>query len=171
MTCSSIYQTARTQRMAERPFDRISAYKVRESADNIAYEGRVVGAITDYLSASPRQRDGTMLLGCTPGDMATRLRRVPTSLARHLGSDLVPAVEALAVEGVPAAALRAFLADWLPQVQAIISRCDRVQAQLRGPIKNTYADLTGGGQSLLWLCVRATDVTDQARKFCEAWKV
>jgi hypothetical protein len=90
------------KRNKEHPFNHISAYKIRESRGNIEDQLSVILGLEAYLYAKPSRRNPCSLVGCTPEDKANRLKRIPSDIATELGYNLIPAIEALHVEGITA---------------------------------------------------------------------
>lgn len=162
------FRAAMKQRQTHCPFERISAYKVRESRDNLHHVANVVGSIGEYLRA-PRgayNRSG-ILVGCTEGDKAQRLKCIPHNIARELGYNLIPALMALHLEGVSEADVIAFLQSIKPRVDRLLADCDAIQMTTRRSIKSEYADLKAGQSNLAATCVDALNIADQAVAFCK----
>lgn len=162
------FRAAMKQRKANHPFDRISAYKVRESRDNLHHETNVVGSIGEYLRA-PRgvySRSG-ILVGCTEGDKAQRLKCIPHNIVRELGYNLIPALMALHLEGVSEADIIAFLQSIKPQVDRLLADCDAIQMTTERSIKSEYAALKAGYSPLVALSADALDIAEQAVAFCK----
>ncbi|OYU75475.1 MAG: hypothetical protein CFE32_14160 [Alphaproteobacteria bacterium PA3] len=155
------------ERKTSYPFDRISAYKVRESDDNLQHNLRTVRSIAEYLRARPGDRRSSMLVGCAEEDKAYRLKRVPEIIARELGYNLIPALEALTLDGVPEADIITFLQSIKPQVDRVLAECDAIQMATSRSIKSEYADLKAGESALAALCADALDIAEQAVAFCK----
>jgi hypothetical protein len=165
---SSVFRAAMKQRKANHPFKRVSAYKVRESRHNLHHEANVVGSIAEYLRApcGAYGRSG-ILVGCTEDDKAHRLKRVPEIIAHELGYTLIPALEALHLEGVPEADIITFLQSIKPEVDRILADCDAIQMATRRSIQSEYAALKAGYSPLAALCADALDIAEQAVSFCK----
>ena len=166
-TCQQIYQAALHQRQVCHPFKRASAYKVREVFENFQHQADVVRSVREYLSMPWRDRQPTVLQGCTPSDKAQRLRLIPSIIARELGWNLVPAVEALHVEGVPFPSTRAYVATLGAPVQQLLGRCDAVQELTSRHICSEYSAMAKGKSSFEDLCVEALAIAKDARRFCQ----
>jgi hypothetical protein len=166
--CQVIFRAAMKQRKANHPFKRVSAYKVQESWDILHHNLATVGSIAEYLSA-PRGSYGRsgILVGCTEEDKGYRLKRVPEIVAHELGYNLIPALMALGVEGVPEADIIAFLQSIKPQVDRILADCDAIQMATRRSIKSEYAALKAGQSAFAATCADALDVAEQAVAFCK----
>ena len=170
MTCPSahdLFRAAMRNRRANHPLYRVSAYKVRESRDNLHHNLRTVGSIAVYFCARPCDRYASLLLGCTPEDKADRLRRVPAIIARELGHNLIPALEALTNEGVPATDIADFLLTLRPRVSHLLHQCTSVQAGMARSISHEYAALRAGHSAMLRLCEDALDIAEAAVSFCK----
>ena len=167
MTPRTVFLRAMEDRIANRPFDRISAYKVRESRDNIA---RMIATLTEIISmvSSGETHSVPILLGgCTTEDKAKWLKSLPGDLARELGENLIPAVQALNVEGVPEAAINGFVQSIKGKVCQLLKDCDAMQTETGQSIKSEYARMKAGCSEMLRICQHALDVADQAVAVCE----
>jgi hypothetical protein len=166
MTPRTAFLRAMKQRKANHPFDRISAYKVRESRDNLRHERAVVASIAEYLRACPRDRHFSMLLGCTEDDKAQRLKGIPAGIAHELGYNLIPAIEALTVEGVPAADIAGFILSIKPLVDNLLAECDAIQMGTSRSIQPEYDALKAGNSSTENISAEALRIAEQAVAFC-----
>jgi hypothetical protein len=155
------------ERKTSYPFDRISAYKVRESGDNLQHNLKTVRSIAEYLRARPADRRSSMLVGCAEEDKADRLKRVPEIIAHELGYNLIPALEALTLDGVPEADIITFLQSIKPNVDRILTDCDAIQVATARSIKSEYAALKAGYSPSEAVCADALDVAEQAVAFCK----
>lgn len=167
MNCHAIFRAALRDRRANHPLDRISAYKVRESRDNLHHNLRTVASIAVYLGARPCDRHSIMLLGCTEEDKAYRLKRAPHIIARELGYNLIPAIEALTVEGVPDADIASFILSIKPLVDNLLAEYDAIQMGTTRSIQPEYDALKAGNSTIERICADALDIAEQAVDFCE----
>lgn len=149
------------------PFDRISAYKVRESRDNLQHNLKTVGSIAEYLRARPRDRHSSMLVGCAEDDKAYRLKQVPEIIARELGYNLIPAIEALTVEGVPAADVTKYMRAILPDINRLINECDAIQKATARAIKFEYEAMKASRLGMERICAAALRIAEDSVKFCD----
>ncbi|MFM2300448.1 MAG: hypothetical protein RLZZ84_184 [Pseudomonadota bacterium] len=166
-TASAQFRAAIKQRKAHYPFDCISAHKVRESRDNLQHNLKTVGSIAGYLRARPCDRRSSMLVGCTQEDKAYRLKGVPEIIAREFGYNLIPAIEALTLHGVPEAEIVEFVISIKPQVDHLLADCNAVQMSTARSIKGEYGALKSGASSTEWICAEALRIADLAVAFCE----
>lgn len=161
-----VFRSAMKERRSKCPFDRISAYKVRESRDNMNDECLVVTSIAEYLRDRPSDDHFSMLRGCTEGDKGYRLKRTPRIIARELGYNLIPALEALTVEGVPAADINTFIRSIKPQVDRLLADCDAVHLSTARSIKPEYDAMKAGRSNMERICAKALGIAEQAVTFC-----
>ncbi len=160
------FKASMSDRIAHRPFVDISAYKVRESFENIESMCSTVVEIINVVSKGATHSSPVRLGGCTSEDKGIWLKDLPGNLARELGYNLIPAIEALSVEGVPTAAIRAFVQSIKGSVHQLLADCDAVQAATSRTIKGEYALMKHGRSSALRLCNDAFQIADQAKRFC-----
>ena len=145
---SSAFHIDMARRQAERPFERVSAYKVRESWANLRDNLRAVRSIADCVRSGSPRCHRTELYGCTKGDKAQRLKRVPMIIAHELGYNLIPAVKALTLEGVPAAEIDAFISSIVPQIEKLLADCDNAHRSTRRFVCQEYEAMTVGTSSI-----------------------
>ena len=168
---STMFRAAMKRRQANHPFERVSAYKIRETGDNLQHNLNTVRSIAEYLRARSGDRRSSMLVGCVQEDKAYRLKRVPEIIAHELGYNLIPALKALHLEGVPEADIITFLQSIKPQVDRILAECDAIQMETSRSIKSEYADLKAGYSPLPAVCEDALDIAEQAVAFCKEHSV
>jgi hypothetical protein len=162
-----IFRNAMQERLTRRPFDRISAYKVRESRNNIEHELRVVLGLDAYLWAKPSRRNPYVLVGCTLEDKAQRFKTIPHNIATELGENLIPATEALHVEGVPQQDVDAFVATLKPLVNKLLEDCDDVLAVTARSIRDEYGAVRDGTSGSEQICRDALSIADAAVDFAK----
>ena len=167
----AIFRDARSKRIKERPFDRISAYKIRESRDNIEHELRVVLGLEAYLSAKPSCRNPYVLVGCTPEDKAQRLKKIPRVIATELGESLIPAIEVLHVEGIPQQDVDAFVVSLKSSVFKLLDDCDVVWAVKARSIRHEYSAIKNGTSGSEQICREALRIADAAMDFTKKYEV
>lgn len=165
-TCRDIFEIALNERRSLRPLEAGGAYKLRECRDNFRHEVEVVGSIAEFLRTRPGYGRHGILVGCTEDDKAHRLKRVPLIIARELGSNLIPAVKALTLEGVPVADIDTFIRSIKPQVDHLLADCDAVRAATSGSIQSEYAALKAGTSGTARMCAEALHIAEQAVSFC-----
>lgn len=165
---SSIFHAAMNRRIANHPFERVSAYKIRECRDNLQHNLNTVASIADYLRARQSARHPNMLMGCTEDDKGYRLKRVPEIVAGELGYNLIPAVNALALESVPAVDINLYIRAIKPQVDRLLADCDAVRGAIARSIRPEYAALRAGYSPLEQISAEALYIAEQAVAFCKS---
>ena len=166
-----IFRNAMQERLTRRPFERISAYKVRESRYNIEHELRVVLGLEAYLSAKPSCRNPYVLVGCTPEDKAQRLKKIPRVIATELGENLIPAIEVLHVEGIPQQDVDAFVVSLKSSVFKLLDDCDVVWAVKARSIRHEYSAIKNGTSGSEQICREALRIADAAMDFTKKYEV
>jgi hypothetical protein len=161
------FKASMSDRIANRPFLDISAYKVRESFENIESMCSTVVEIINVVSKGETHSSPVRLGCCTSEEKAKWLKGLPSKLAHELGFNLIPAVEALHLEGVPPAAIRAFIHSIKGSVHQLLAVCDAVQAATSRTIKGEYALMKQGRSSALRICNNAFQIADRAATFCD----
>ena len=167
----AIFRDARAKRIKERPFDRISAYKIRDSHYDIEHELRVVLGLEVYLSSKPSRRNPYALVGCTPEDKAERLQKIPHAIATELGKNLIPAIEALHVEGIPKQDVDAFVASLKSSVFKLLDDCDDVLAVTTRSIRDEYGAVRNGTSGSEQICRDALRIAEAAMDFAKKYGV
>jgi hypothetical protein len=167
LTSLEVYQAAFNHREDDHPFDRLSAYKVRESRNNLRHELALLRSVQLYLATTKSMRRPAQLIGCTPDDMARRIKRVPTIIAEELGYNLMPAALALAVEGVSSRAVSRLASALLPRINALLAECDATKLICQMSASLLYHDLRTGSSPLPRLCRDALEIADGAAMLCE----
>ncbi|MFN5759581.1 MAG: hypothetical protein ACK440_08300 [Sphingomonadaceae bacterium] len=164
---SIIFEEAKADRNAKHPFEHISAYKVRECRDSIARMLDTLTEVISVVSAGDTHPQPILLGGCTTGDKAKWLKDLPNNLARELGYNLIPAIEALSAEGVPESAINAFLEAIEPSVEDLLADCDAVQAATSRSINGEYQKMKTGCSEMLGICQAALAIAEKAVALCE----
>ncbi len=162
-----IFRNAMQERLTRRPFDRISAYKIRDSRKNIEHELGVVLGLEAYLWAKPSRRNPYVLVGCTLEDKAQRLKKIPRVIATEFGENLIPAVEALHVEGIPQKDIDAFVASLKSSVFRLLDDCDDVMAVTARSIRDEYSAIRIGTSGSEEICRDALGIADAAMDFAK----
>lgn len=164
---SEEFRVAMEKRLTNHPFERVSAYKVRDSWYNLAHECAVVASIGEFLGASPGYSRVGILLGCTEEDKGHRLKGIPTGIAQELGYNLIPAIKALTLEGISRSAIDAFIGTIMPRVERLIRHCDAARLANAKSLKEEYSALRGGRSQTAMICAEAFDIAEEAMRFCK----
>ena len=167
LNARAIFREARAKRIKEDPFIRISAYKIRDSHYDIEHELRVVLGFEAYLCAKPSRRNPFALVGCIPEDKAERLKKIPRVIAAELGKNLIPAIEALHVEGIPQQDVDAFVASLKSSVFKLLDDCDDVWAVTARSIRDEYSAIRIGTSGSEEICRDALRIADAAMDFAK----
>lgn len=171
MTPRTVFLRAMEDRITNYPLDRISAYKVRESQYNIT---RTIGTLTqiiEVVSSGETHSVPILLGGCTTEDKSIWLKDLPGNLAHELGYNLIPAIQALNVEGVPQATIDRFIQSIKADVCQLLKDCDTMQKNTRLSVKSEYARMKAGGSEMLRICNGALRIADQAVALCATHRV
>lgn len=169
--CGKVFRASLKERQKERPFGNKSAYKIRESQSNIESITSTVTAIIEHVSNGECSSPPVLLGGCTSADKDIWLAALPSNLADELGFNLIPAIAALSVEGVPEPAIESFAQSINSSVQQLLDDCDAVQAAISNSIAEEYARMKRGQSSMLGICNDALQIADRAAIFCDVHDV
>jgi hypothetical protein len=167
MTPHNVFLRAMEDRITNRPFDSISAYKVRESHHNISRMTNTLNEIIAVVSSGQTHSVPILLGGCTTEDKSIWLKDLPGNLAEELGYNLIPAIQALNVEGVPEAAIDRFIQSIKADVCQLLKDCDAMQTDTGLSIKGEYARMKAGCSEMLRICNDALVIADQAVSLCD----
>lgn len=171
MTPHTIFLRAMGDRISNHPFDCISAYKVRESRDNIIRMINTLNEIISVVSSGESHPVPILLGGCTTEDKSIWLKDLPGNLANELGYNLIPAIQALNVEGVPEATIDRFIQSIKGDVCQLLKDCDTMQTDTRLSVKGEYARMKAGCSEMLRICNGALVIADQAVALCATHRV
>lgn len=164
-TSHDVFKVAMDRR-GENPFERVSSYKLYESAHGLEHEYNVVAAIMQYVQTPCSDRHPAMLVGCTPEDMALRLQGVLTAIPEHFGGNIIPALKALTLERVPEKNIRDFLAEIEPKIAQVLEQCEQARLEMNWPIEDVYAALAGGSSNIELAAVNAKFIGHEVTQFC-----
>ena len=171
MTPRTVFLRAMEDRITKRPFDRISAYKIRESHHNISRMIDTLNEIIAVVSSGETHSVPILLGGCTTEDKSIWLKDLAGNLAEELGYNLIPAIQALNVEGVPEAAIDRFIQPIKADVCQLLKDCDAMQTETGLSIKGEYARMKAGCSEMLRICTGALRIAYQAVALCDTHRV
>ena len=171
MTPHTAFLRAMKDRVTNRPFDSISAYKVRESRDNIIRMINTLNEIISVVSSGKTYPTPILLGGCTTEDKSIWLKDLPGNLAHELGYNLIPAIQALNVEGVPQATIDRFIQSIKVDVCQLLKDCGALQTETGLSVKGEYARMKAGCSEMLRICNDALVIADQAVGLCDTHEV
>lgn len=164
---SDEFRNAMQERITNRPFKNGSAYKVRESWENIESMASTVTEIISVVSNGETHSPPIRLGCCTSEDKARWLKDLPGNIARELGGNLIPAIEALSVEGVPEATIGGFTQSIKGSVRQLLADCNAIQATTKRSVTGEYARMKAGQSDMLRICNDAFRIANQAKLFCQ----
>ncbi len=139
------------------------AYKLRDTQQNLNRMIATLDAVGDYLRRRPQHRGPLPLGGCTTDDKAIYLKRIPTTLAKMFGYDVLPAIAALTGDGVPQHNVRQALGQIQRRVEYLLDECDVQHASLKKDIKAEYENMKAGYSELYGLLTDALDLVRDAQ--------
>lgn len=166
ITPHTAFLRAMKDRVTNRPFDTISAYKIREIRGNIVRLIKTLNEIISVVSNGKTYPTPILLGGCTTEDKAIWLKDLPGNLARELGENLIPAVQALNVEGVPEATIDRFIKAIKGDVCQLLKDCGALQTDTGLSVKGEYARMKAGCSGMLRICNGALVIADQGVALC-----
>jgi hypothetical protein len=102
-------------------------------------------------------------------DAATWLKSVPALIARELTYNVLPAIEALAADGVPETTVRECVNRAEAEAKTILSQCVAAEADLKQGIKAEYTRMKAGNSTLLPLVDALEDLIEDALDTVKAW--
>jgi hypothetical protein len=171
MTPRNVFLSAMEDRITNHPFDNISAYKVRESRDNIIRMINTLNEIITVVSSGETHSVPILLGGCTTEDKSVWLKDLPGNLSHEFGYNLISAIQALNVEGVPEPKIDRFIQSIKGDVCQLLEDCDAVQTSTGRSVKGEYARMKAGCSETLRICNEALRIADQAKLFCQQHSV
>ena len=144
-TCHDAFQRGLDDRKA---YDLSSgARRLRESLDGLQRTSDTLRNIAANIKFKVRGH-GRLLGACTSNDAAEWLRSVPAQRAYNLGHNVVPAIKALARDGVPADTVSRCLASASSVIPVILDDCEAARIALRRGIKHEYKLMKSGGSTV-----------------------
>ena len=116
-----------------------------------------------------RRGGGRPLGSCTSDDAALWLKRRPQNIAYDLAYNVVPAIKALARDGVPPAVVNGCLARATRVVPVILDDCEEARITLRRGIKHEYKLMKSGGSTVLPLVNAVERLIKGTLKVAQPW--
>lgn len=136
---------------------RTGEYKLHESYRNF------VGwrdEITRISAFKHRKASRHSLRHCTPDDCSKWLKDLPAAIAFQLAYDVLPAINALVADGVPATQLDSVQFQATPLIRQLVRDCDQARAIVVRRIANEYEHMKDGGSYLYPLVSDAIRIMD-----------
>ena len=144
-TCHDAFQRGLDDRKAYNLSS--GARRLGESLDAPQRISATIANIAAYRKF--KRRGGGRPLGCcTSDDAALWLKRRPQDIAYDLAYNVVPAIKALACDGVPPAVVNRCLARANSVTPTIIDHCEAARIALRRGIKHEYKLMKSGGSTV-----------------------
>ena len=171
ITPRNVFLRAMKDRITNRPFDSISAYKVRESHHNISRMINTLNEIIAVVSSGETHSVPILLGGCTTEDKSIWLKDLAGNLANELGYNLIPAIQALNLEGVSEATIDSFIQSIKEDVCQLLKGCGALQTDIGVSVKGEYARMKAGCSEMLRICTGALRIADQAVALCDTHRV
>jgi hypothetical protein len=147
---------------------RLGGYKLRESH---YFPDRVRRTINN-IAADARGKArgyGRPFGSCKSDDAATWLKSVPAMIARELTYNVLPAIEALAADGVPDSIVRECVSRANAEARTILSQCEVAEAVLKQGIKAENSRMKAGNSTLLPLVDTLEDLIEDALDDVKEW--
>ena len=159
--CRRAFEQGQASRR-KHPLNR-GAYKLCETQQNLNLMITTLDAVGDYLRRRPQHRGPMGLGGCTTDDKAIYLKRIPTTLAKMFGYDVLPAIAALTGDGVPQHNVRQALGQIQRRVESLLEEADVQHFRLKKGIKVEYENMKTGHSELYGLITDAQDIVRAAQ--------
>jgi hypothetical protein len=99
------------------------------------------------------------------------LKKIPRAIATELGENLIPAIEALHVEGIPKQDVDAFVASLKSSVFRLLDDCDEVMAVTTRSIRDEYSAVRIGTSGSEQICRDALRIADAVMNFAKKYGV
>ena len=144
-TCQDAFQWGLQNRKAY-PLSS-GARRLKESLDGPQRISETLRNIAEDLKF--KRRGGERYLGaCTSDDVDVWLKSVPAQLAFDLGYDVLPAIYALAADGVPQAIVGKCSSRANSVIPTIIDQCEEARVALRRGVKREFRMMKSGGSTV-----------------------
>jgi hypothetical protein len=104
--------------------------------------------ITRISAFKHRKASRHSLRHCTPYDCSTWLKDLPEAIAFQLAYDVLPAINALAADGVSSTQLDSVQLQAAPLIRQLVSDCDLARVIVVRRIANEYEYMKVGGSYL-----------------------
>ena len=142
-------------------------YKLRDARNNLNRCADTVANISAYQREGPDAGRGWFGC-CTHEDADVWLKSLPEVLAHELGYNVMPAIRALAGDGVPADKVAGCLHRAQGKVDGLVPLCDTARGWLAPSIDREYRRMKNHDSMLEPLIVHAMEVVDEALRTAEA---
>lgn len=158
--CLRAFKKGQAERLA-RPLP-FGLYKLNEARSTLVMVLQTMKNVGKFIRDGQRGY-GIGLGGCTSDDKAKWLKDLPAVVAHELGYNVLPAIAALAANGVLPSDIVPIIAKATDEAAQIVAQCELVRETLRAGIKREYDLMRQGDSMLAPLLQDAIDLIDQAR--------
>lgn len=143
-------------------------YKLYDARRNISRMQESMCAIGDYLNGRHDCSPGG-LLGpcCTTDDKAVWIKDLPKQVARNLGYDILPAIEALTGDGIAASDVKGELARARAEAERLLDDCETQHKRLKSNIDDEYRAMKSGYSDVYALLFEAKGIAHRALELVE----
>ena len=160
MLCHDEFRRALKQRLAH-PLTS-GAYKLAEARRDLLRCATTITNVAKHVCGETRLAQGRSFGSCTTDDAASWLKHLPAVIAHKTGYTILPAIAALAGDGIPQKQVDEYARRARIAADALVTQCDAVRAQIGQSIKPEYDAMKGDGSILLPLIVHALAIIDEA---------
>ena len=147
------------------------AYKLRQVRDAIARQQSTMNAIRDLHQSPASKRPGVLLGCCTTDDMEDWLKNLPQQVADMLSYDMLPAIAALAGDGISADDVAGELESANAHACNLLKDCAKQNKRLHDRVESELRSIKRGYSNLYALLVDADGIARRALElidWCEA---
>ena len=144
------------------------ARRLSESLDAPQRISATIANIAAYRKFK-RRGGGRPLGSCTSDDAALWLKRRPQNIAYDLAYNVVPAIKALARDGVPPAVVNGCLARATRVVPVILDDCEAARINLSHGIRTEYTRMKAGQSTVQPLVDALVELIEVTLRDAEPW--
>ena len=123
-------------------------------------EPTTITNVAKHVCGETRLAQGRSFGSCTTDDAASWLKHLPAVIAHKVGYTIIPAIAALAGDGIPQKQVDEYARRARIAADALVTQCDAVRTQIGRSIKPEYDAMKGDGSILLPLIVHALAIID-----------
>ena len=165
-TCQDAFQRGLQNRKAY-PLSS-GARRLRESLDGPQHVSETLRNIAADLKL--KARDYERYFGaCTSDDADVWLKSVPAQLAFDLGYDVLPAIQALTLDGVPIDVVSRCVARANSVTPTIIDHCEEARIALRRGVKRELRMMKTGGSTVQPLVDAVVELIEVTLRDVKVW--
>ena len=146
------------------------ARRLRESLDGPQRISETLSNIAEDLKFKRRGYE-RYLGACTSDDADVWLKFVPAQLTFDLGYDVVPAIQALTLDGVPIDVVSRCVARTNSVIPTIIDHCEEARIALRRGVKREFRMMKSGGSTVQPLVDGVETLIEVTLRDAQPWLV